>query len=99
MEAEQMTACLLEEMRANQAKEDANLREMKEEMLAKLDAPQEWMMARIDSQPEKIESCLRKTETTDLEANPEKVDFKSEHQEFPKEDAAVNTVRALKKQP
>jgi hypothetical protein len=57
-------ACLLEEMRANQAKADANLREMKEEMLAKLDAHHGRMLARIDSQLEKIQSCLGKTETS-----------------------------------
>jgi hypothetical protein len=37
------------EMKINQAKTDASLREMKEEMLAKLDAHHERMMARMDS--------------------------------------------------
>jgi hypothetical protein len=60
-------------MKANQAKTDASLREMKEEMLAKLDSHHERMMARMDSQLEKIKACLGKMEATDLEANPEEI--------------------------
>jgi hypothetical protein len=41
---------------------------------------------------EKTEACLESKEPTSLE-----IDFESEHQEAPKEDAAVKTVRALKK--
>jgi hypothetical protein len=76
MEVEQMMACLLEEMRTNQAKADTNLKLIKEdiktnqEMLAKLEANQERMMAQMDSQLEKMEACLGKMEATDLEANP-----------------------------
>jgi hypothetical protein len=82
MEVEQMTACLLAEIRtsrvkmnANQAKADTNLREMragqevvKQEMLAKLDAHHERMMVRMDSWLKKMEACLGKTEAMDLEA-------------------------------
>jgi hypothetical protein len=57
MEMEQMKACLLAEMKTNQAKTNANLMEMrasqellKEEMLAKLDGHHERMMTRMDFQ-------------------------------------------------
>jgi hypothetical protein len=50
MEGEQMMARLLPEMESNQAKTNANLKEMKagqellkEEMLAKMEANQGWM--------------------------------------------------------
>jgi hypothetical protein len=53
---EEMMACLLAEMKINQAKTNANLKEMrvsqkllKEEMLAKLNGHHERMMARMDS--------------------------------------------------
>jgi hypothetical protein len=70
-------------MKANQAKTDASLREMKEGMLAMLDTHYERMMAKIDSQ-------LEKTEAT------EEIESKAEHDRVPKEEAAVETVRALK---
>jgi tRNA/tmRNA/rRNA uracil-C5-methylase (TrmA/RlmC/RlmD family) len=83
------------EMKANHAKTHANLREMragqellKEEMLVKLDAHHERMMARMDSQLEKA---------TDLESNPEEIESKAEHKEVPKEEATVETLEALKK--
>jgi hypothetical protein len=54
------------EIKTNQAKADKNL--LQEGMLAKLDAYHQRMVARMDSQLEKIETCLRTTEATDLEA-------------------------------
>jgi hypothetical protein len=56
-------------MKANHAKTDDNLWEMKEEMLAKmeanqgkmmanLDAHHKRMMANMDSQPKKMDACL-----------------------------------------
>jgi hypothetical protein len=45
-------------------------------MLAKLDARHERMKARMGSQLGKMEACLKKTETTDLQANPEEIEFK-----------------------
>jgi hypothetical protein len=68
-----------EEVKPNQAKIDASLREvreetradqelLKEEMLAKLNAHHERMMARMDSQLQKMEACLQKMEAADLEA-------------------------------
>jgi hypothetical protein len=54
-----------EEMRA-----DKEL--LKEEMPTMLGIHHERMMAMVDSQLEKIETCLGNMETTDLEANPEK---------------------------
>jgi hypothetical protein len=71
------------EMKANQANTDASLREMKEEMLVKLDAHYERMMARMDYQLEKMEAT-------------EEIESKAEHDRVPKEEAAVETVRALK---
>jgi hypothetical protein len=42
-----------------------------------------------------MKACLEKMETTDLEANPEKIENESEHQEVPNEESAVETIRAL----
>jgi hypothetical protein len=74
---EEMTARLEIMMQNNQEKTDANLKEiragqehLKGKMLAKLDAHHERIMARMDSQLEKMEACLGKTETMDFEANP-----------------------------
>jgi hypothetical protein len=50
---------------------DANLKEMRDEMRAKLDVYHERMMARIVFQLKKIEACVEKTEAMDLEATPE----------------------------
>jgi uncharacterized protein YhaN len=65
-------------------------------MLAKLDARHERMMARMCSQLEKMEACLRKVEATDLEENQEGTEFEVEHEEVPKEEAAVETFGTLK---
>jgi hypothetical protein len=56
------------------------------------------MMARMDSQLEKVEACLGKTEATNLEASPEETEFEVEREEVPKEEATVETFGALKKQ-
>jgi hypothetical protein len=75
MEVEQMMTCLLadirtnwEEMKTDQAKIEANLREMragqellKEEMLAKMETSQEWMEANQEKMDAKMDtkySCL-----------------------------------------
>jgi hypothetical protein len=52
----------------------------------------------MDSQLQKIEACLGKTEATDLEANPEEVESKAKHEEIPKEEASVETSGALEQQ-
>jgi antitoxin (DNA-binding transcriptional repressor) of toxin-antitoxin stability system len=85
-------------------KTDAILKEIKEdiitkqeEMLAKIEAHQERMMAKTDSQLEKMEACMGKTEATDLEAKTEEIKSEGLHEEVPKEEASVKTVRALKK--
>jgi hypothetical protein len=86
---------------------DSNLREMreemkagqeflKEEMLTKLDAHHERMMAGIDSQLEEMEACLGKTEATDLMANPEETESWAEYEEVPKEEAAAENFGTLK---
>jgi hypothetical protein len=80
MGMQQMMECLLAKIDANQAKTEAIIREfradqepLKEEILAKLDVHHERMMARMDSQLEKMEACRRKTKATDLEENPEEI--------------------------
>jgi hypothetical protein len=45
-----------------------------------------------------MEACLEKMEATNLEANPEEIEFESGHQEAPKEEVAVETIRALEDQ-
>jgi hypothetical protein len=50
---------------------------LQEGMLAKLDAHHERMVARMDYQLEKMETCLGKSEATDLEANPEETRVRS----------------------
>jgi hypothetical protein len=55
------------------------------------------MMAKMDSQVEKMEACLGKMEATNLEANPEEMKSVAVHEEVPKEEAAVETLGALKK--
>jgi hypothetical protein len=57
-------------------------------MLAKLDAHHKIMIARMDSRLEKMDA-------TDLEANLEEIMSESEHEEVPKEEAAVETSGAL----
>jgi hypothetical protein len=116
VEVEQMMACLLAEVRTNreklavsEAKPDASLREvreemracqelLKEEMLGKLDAYHERMIARMDSWLEQMEVCLGKMEATDFEANPEEKESEADHEEVPEEEAAVETFGALKGQ-
>jgi hypothetical protein len=122
MEMEQMMARLPGEIKTGirsnqaktdyiQAKADAKLREMreemragqellKEEMLAKLDAPEKRMMARMDSQLEKIEAAVETNQEevndTDLETNPGKIESEVENEEVSKEEAAVKKIGALK---
>jgi hypothetical protein len=61
---------------------------LKEETLTKLHSHHEGMMARTDSQPEKMEA-------TDFEANSDEIESESEHEEVPKEEAAVESTGAL----
>lgn len=79
-----MMACLLTEIRTNQAKADANLKEMmeeitasqellKKEMLAKLNAHHERMTARMEAVVDGFDKRLDKMDTTVLEANEEKI--------------------------
>jgi hypothetical protein len=43
-----------------------------------------------------MEACLEKMKATDLEANPEEIESKLEHEELPNEEAKVETFGALK---
>jgi hypothetical protein len=95
---------LLAKMDANQANTEATLKELKvglqhlkEEMLVKLDAYHKRTMARMNFQLAKMEACPEKTEATNFKANPEEIQVKAEHEEVPKEEAAVKTIRELKK--
>jgi hypothetical protein len=90
-------------MVANQIKADATLKQIKEEMMVRLEAMiqnKENMMAKLDAHHERMmartKACLAKTETTDLEANQEATESESEHEKVPKEVTAVETFGALK---
>jgi hypothetical protein len=77
---------------------DREKEHLKEEMLAKMEANQDRMMVEMDSQLQKMDACLGQTEATDLEANPEEIRSDAVHEEVPKENAVVKTIRAQKKQ-
>jgi hypothetical protein len=64
-------------------------------MTAKLGAHHDTLMARMNFQLEKMESYLEKMDSTDLEVNRGKSGAVAEHAEAPKEDAAVENIRAL----
>jgi hypothetical protein len=78
------------------AKMDA-IQEMLAKVEAKVEAHHERMVAKMDIQLEKMEACLGATEAVDLEANPEEIESEVEYEEVPKEEAAVETFRALEK--
>jgi hypothetical protein len=97
-------------MDIHQATTEANQREMLAKMDDKTDTKQERLEANMESHhekfmaitkaiQEKVEAMmgayLEKTEATDLEENPEEIKSIVEHQEVPKEDVAVKTIRAL----
>jgi hypothetical protein len=65
-------------------------------MVAKLASHHERMMASMDSQLEKMEAYLGKTEDMNLEANPEEMKSEAENEEVLKEEATVKTFRVLK---
>jgi hypothetical protein len=72
-------------------------------MMAKLDAHHKKMMARMDSQLEKMDTTIleanrEKMEATDLEANPEETESELENYEVPREGAAVENIGALEDQ-
>jgi hypothetical protein len=113
MEMEQMLARQLAEIRTNRemkaqvgslvsrmdayhAKREAN----HEMMMAKLDAHQEMMMtASVNAWRRETTACQEATETyqENMEANPEEMKPVAEHEEVPKEEAAVETSRTPKK--
>jgi hypothetical protein len=87
-----------------QDKMDANVKEkrageelLKEEILTKLDAHHERVRARMDSQLEKVETCLGKKEAMNLEASLEEIKSEVDCEEVPKEETTVET-GALKEQ-
>jgi valyl-tRNA synthetase len=93
---EQMMARLLAEIRTNREEMRAGQEHMKEEMMAKLNAHYKRMIVRIHSQLEAMEAALdiseerlNKMDTTDLEANREKLEALAEQQDVPKAEAAV----------
>jgi hypothetical protein len=97
MEVEQMMARLLEEMRTNQPKADAN----QEEMKAKRDSHHEKLMI-MKAGKEKIqavwEACLEITDFCLVSKEPtsEETKSKAEHEEVSKEEDAVGTFGPLK---
>jgi hypothetical protein len=57
----------------------------------------ETLVSCIDTHQVRMMACLGKTEATDLEANPERMQSEAEHQKVPKEQAAVKPVGGLRK--
>jgi hypothetical protein len=66
-----------------------------QEVMAKLDAHYERMEALVDVSVKKMKACLQKMEATDLEANPGEIESESLHEEVPKEDTTVRTVKSI----
>jgi hypothetical protein len=64
---------------------------------ARTEANHKWMMAKLDAHHKMMMACLGKTEAMDLETNPEETESGANHWEVPKEDATVETGRALNK--
>jgi hypothetical protein len=52
-----------------------------------------WRKEKADQ--EAMKACLGKTEATDMEANPEEIVSKMEHEKVPKEDAIVKSAGGL----
>jgi hypothetical protein len=108
---EPMKECLvaiMEEMRTNQAKADANLKETKEEIMTDLKTQIGCLASCIYVNQEKaeacdqemmviMETCLGQMKAMNLEASPEEIESEVEHEEVPEEEAAVETLGALKK--
>jgi hypothetical protein len=95
----------LEEM---PAKIDTNLKEMNEQMRARLKAKIEdnnekfevlccTVVSRMDAHQERMMACLGQMEATDLEVNSTELESLAEHQEVPKEHAALKSSGSLKK--
>jgi hypothetical protein len=80
------------EMKADQE----DLKSMMVEMNAKLDVSHK-MMAMLDAHRERTVASLGKKEATDFKAIPEEIESVTEHQETPKEDAAVMPVGGPRK--
>jgi hypothetical protein len=74
----------------------AELRTLQE----KMDSLHERMMAKLNRHQEKLEACLGKTETYPemMKTNSEEMESGVEHWEVPKEETAVKSSAALKKQ-
>jgi predicted protein tyrosine phosphatase len=87
---------LEEKVDSHREKADAN-QKMLVRMEVKAEAHHDRIMAMMDTQLEKMEACLGKTETMNLEASPKEINSETEHQEIPKEEAVVETFGALKK--
>jgi hypothetical protein len=63
-----------------------------QQMLERLLASQEQMITMLNAHNERMMASLGKTDATDLKANPEEKQSIGEHQEIPKEEAAVMPV-------
>jgi hypothetical protein len=81
----------------NRERDRENLKWMMEEMNAKMDPSHKKMMAILDANHERIIAPLGKAEVTDFKTNPEEMEYVAEHQEIPKEDAAVMPVEEPRK--
>jgi hypothetical protein len=63
-----------------------------QQMLERLLAGQEQMIAMLNAHNERMMAYLEKTDATDLKANPEEMQSTGDHQEIPKQEAAVMPV-------
>jgi hypothetical protein len=71
---------------------------LKEDILAKMQANQERMMARMDAQLKEMGGLSRKDEATDLETKPEETESEADHERVPKEEVTVEPSGTLKGQ-
>jgi hypothetical protein len=74
------------------------------EMLAKMKASQEWMIVKLDARnaksdahDERMMAYLGKIEAMELKAKPKENESIAEHQDVPKKDAIVKSVKGWKK--
>jgi hypothetical protein len=70
----------------------AEIKAIRQRMMVKLNARK----AELDARHERMMACIGKTEDTELKAKPEENGPVEEHQEIPKENAAVKYSRTMK---
>jgi hypothetical protein len=90
-------------MTVMQERRDASLKRLEAKTEAKMHSHHEELKVILKAGQGKteviMEACLGKLEATDLAENPEEIEFQPEHLEAPKENSAVETIRALEDRP